>query len=85
MEGYKFFRNDKCEFFPCHDVNDKEKFNCLFCYCPLYVFDDKCGGRFVYTENGIKDCSLCRLPHDENSYEYIISKLGELSELKVKK
>ncbi len=34
--NYKFFRNKDCEYFPCHKVKNDEKFNCLFCYCPLY-------------------------------------------------
>ena len=29
-ENYKFFKNEKCEFFPCHKTNDKKAFNCLF-------------------------------------------------------
>lgn len=35
--SYRFFQNRACEFFPCHAVEDVEKFNCLFCYCPLYL------------------------------------------------
>ena len=27
---YSFFRHEKCEFFPCHQTEDKENFNCLF-------------------------------------------------------
>ncbi|WP_353963176.1 cysteine-rich small domain-containing protein [Aequorivita marina] len=33
-----------------------------FCYCPLYMLKDDCGGNFKYT-NGFKDCSDCKLPH----------------------
>ena len=54
-ENYKFFSNDKCEYFPCHKVNNPENFNCLFCYCPLYALKENCGGNFKYTSNGIKD------------------------------
>ncbi|MCK5763328.1 MAG: cysteine-rich small domain-containing protein [Clostridiales bacterium] len=73
-ENYKFVQNSKCEYFPCHKGVDKEKFNCLFCFCPLYMLGKECGGNFVYS-NGIKDCSNCTIPHDENGYEYIMSKM----------
>lgn len=72
-ENYKFFQHRKCEFFPCHKVNDDSKFNCLFCYCPLYFLED-CGGNKSFT-NGIKDCTNCLLPHSENGYEYIVKKI----------
>jgi Zn-finger protein len=71
-ENYKFFNNDKCEFFPCHNVNNNENFNCMFCYCPLYK-DSDCGGNYYVLSNGIKDCSNCMLPHF--NYDYIVSKL----------
>ncbi|MGL4732974.1 MAG: cysteine-rich small domain-containing protein, partial [Fusobacteriaceae bacterium] len=44
MNNYKFFNNSKCEFFPCHETAKPEEFNCLFCYCPLYMMEDRCGG-----------------------------------------
>ena len=62
-QNYKFFNHKDCEYFPCHKTNDPDNFNCLFCYCPLYALKDKCGGNFRYTDNGIKDCSNCFLPH----------------------
>ncbi len=46
---------------------------------------DKCGGNFVYTEGGIKNCSNCLIPHSENGYSYIISKLSEDSKKTSKK
>ena len=58
-----FFAHKNCEYFPCHETKDLENFNCLFCYCPLYALGSKCGGNFKYTDNGIKDCSACLLPH----------------------
>ncbi len=79
--NYMHFTNDRCEFFPCHTVKDREKFNCLFCYCPLYPLKDRCGGNFVYTEDGTKDCSKCLIPHSEKAYEYIMSKINEVIEL----
>lgn len=73
-ENYKFTQHLKCEFFPCHNVNNIDTFNCLFCYCPLYLLKDECGGDFVYTNNGIKDCSNCLKPHTKESYDFILSK-----------
>lgn len=74
-ENYKFNQHKKCEFFPCHKGVDVDDFNCLFCYCPLYMLKSDCGGDFIIT-NGIKDCSHCTKPHDEESYEYIMSKMN---------
>ncbi len=56
----------------------------MFCYCPLYAMGDKCGGNYTYTDNGIKDCSNCLIPHSENGYDYIISKLADVVELEKK-
>ena len=72
MEGNKgqerfnssFFSNTGCEYFPCHEGVEPERFNCLFCYCPLYALGDRCGGNFVYTPKGVKSCVGCKLPHD---------------------
>lgn len=72
--GFSFFRNVECECFPCHKVDNKENFNCLFCYCPLYLLE-KCGGNFSFTDKGVKDCSNCTVPHKAENYKYIIDKL----------
>ena len=72
--GFSFFRNVECEYFPCHKVDNSDNFNCLFCYCPLYANED-CGGNFNLTENGVKDCSNCTVPHKAENYKYIIDKL----------
>lgn len=77
---YAFFQNRECEFFPCHKTAHPEDFNCLFCYCPLYTLGKDCGGGFCYTENGVKDCSGCLLPHRRESYDRIVSRFGELVE-----
>lgn len=74
--SFSFFKNTECEYFPCHNSTDKEDFNCLFCFCPLYCLDD-CGGNYKLAENGIKDCSDCMLPHMPSNYKYIISKLSK--------
>lgn len=78
-ENYKFFQNTKCEFFPCHKTSDVEHFNCLFCYCPLYMLKEDCGGCFEKNQ-GIKDCSKCLLPHSEGGYEKIMSRMKEVVE-----
>ena len=81
MEHYKFFQNEKCEYFPCHKCENTADFNCLFCYCPLYALGDKCGGNFTYTESGIKDCSGCLVPHKRGNYDYMMEKMGALIDL----
>ncbi|MCL1998052.1 MAG: cysteine-rich small domain-containing protein [Turicibacter sp.] len=73
--NYKFFNNNKCEYFPCHEAEESE-FNCLFCYCPLYLLGDRCGGAFKDT-SGIKDCSDCLLPHIPEHYDTVVAKLTE--------
>lgn len=80
-KNYKFVQNKKCEFFPCHKTDNPAKFNCLFCFCPLYALGNRCGGDFSYTAEGIKDCSDCTIPHDEGGYEFIMSKIKEVIEI----
>ena len=87
MDGkhYAFFQNRACEFFPCHRGIDEADFNCLFCYCPLYALGERCGGAFVYTERGIKNCENCSFPHNRNHYEAVLSRFPELAELAAQK
>ena len=85
MANYDFFQNSACEYFPCHKCADTENFSCLFCYCPLYALGDQCGGNFAYTENGIKDCSGCLIPHSSGGYDYVISRFSQVAELAKKK
>lgn len=75
-----YFRNEKCEYFPCHPGADPENHNCLFCYCPLYMLGDQCGGAFRYTKSGRKDCSDCTLPHRRENYDYMMAKCAEIGE-----
>lgn len=77
---YAYFSNRECEYFPCHKNADTENFNCLFCYCPLYVLGDKCGGNFRYLPNGNKDCSKCLYPHKAENYEKITAAYGDIQE-----
>ena len=81
MSHYDFFQNEEYEYFPCHAGADPENFNCLFCFCPLYALGDRCGGSFVYTENGIKDCSNCLKPHRRENYDKIMNKMSDVLEL----
>ena len=85
MENYKFYSHKDCEFFPCHETNDPDNFNCLFCYCPLYALGENCGGNFKYTENGFKDCSRCMFPHVRENYEKIIDRYSDIIAIAAKK
>ena len=38
-------------------------------------------GLLGITEEGIKDCSQCMVPHKRNNYPYIMSKYGEILEI----
>lgn len=69
-----FFQNRGCEYFPCHRDVPEEEFNCLFCYCPLYLLGADCGGDFVWLPDGIKDCSGCTRPHREGGHEAVTEK-----------
>ena len=82
---YSYFRHEKCEYFPCHAGADRENFNCLFCYCPLYALGDGCGGDFVWNENGIKDCTSCLYPHQRENYGEIVNRFREIADAMQKK
>lgn len=79
MSDSSFFSNRSCEFFPCHAGADPERFNCLFCFCPLYVLGDRCGGTFTFLENGVKDCSSCLFPHHPEHYADILRRFPEIA------
>ena len=85
MADSTFYQNRECEYFPCHKYADPDGFSCLFCYCPLYALGDKCGGKFTYTETGIKDCSNCLIPHRQDNYERILEKMDGIIALARKK
>ena len=80
-----YFCNFECKYFPCHKTGNTEYFNCLFCYCPLYALGENCGGSFVYTSTGIKDCSNCFLPHSPKGNQHILSKFSEIAKIIQKK
>jgi len=79
--SYQFYQNKECKYFPCHRIERLEDFNCLFCYCPLYALGPDCNGNFTYTEEGIKDCSGCVMPHCKENYEKILEKTQLVVEL----
>ena len=77
--SHKFFKNQECEYFPCHSEPKPGDFNCLFCFCPLYYpLGDKCGGSFTYNAKGVKKCDSCHLPHTPEYFEVIVAKLKEV-------
>lgn len=67
--SFRFYRNDSCMYFPCHSVENEEDFNCMFCYCPLYLMEE-CGGNYRMSY-GVKDCSNCLIPHKPQGYDHI--------------
>ncbi len=85
MANYDFFQNKKCEYFPCHQGADPEKFSCMFCYCPLYALGERCGGNFTYIEGGIKDCSNCLFPHRRENYPKMMEKMPMVMDMAKKK
>ena len=76
---YSFFSHKDCEAFPCHEIEDRENFNCLFCYCPLYFLGSDCGGKFSYTPSGVKNCTSCSIPHVRENYGYIIGRFRDIA------
>lgn len=76
-----FFQHRECEYFPCHNTEHPEDFNCLFCYCPLYTLGDKCGGQFTYTEKGVKNCRNCMRPHNRDSIRMVFAQFDKLAKL----
>lgn len=70
----EFYQNRECKYFPCHKGVPEEDFNCLFCYCPLYLLGRECGGNFVYLPSGIKSCEGCTKPHGDGGYEHVMEK-----------
>ncbi len=84
MNKNAFFQNTDCEYFPCHSGVCLDDFNCMFCYCPLYVLGDECGGKYKILQSGVKDCSDCVLCHGKNAYRVIESKFTQISNIERK-
>ncbi len=76
----RYFKNEACEYYPCHAVEPDADFNCLFCYCPLNRYAD-CPGTPQYIKKAdgsqIKDCSACTFPHQPDNYDRVIAFLVE--------
>ena len=73
--SWRRFENRDCKYFPCHsqELSQQTKyFNCLFCYCPLYLLGKDCGGNFTYTKDKIKNCSACLIPHETDNFHLVI-------------
>lgn len=79
-ENYKFFQNKECEYFPCHPIDNVDDFNCIFCYCPLYMLGKDCGGNFKYNDKGVKSCINCSRPHLRSNYQEITSSFHKITE-----
>lgn len=79
--AYAFFSHTACEYFPCHETDAPEDFNCLFCFCPLYALGAACGGDFSYTARGVKDCSRCLFPHQREHYGAVMARFPALAAL----
>lgn len=77
----RFVQNRACPSFPCHTGVEPERFNCLFCYCPLYPLGRNCGGNCTYTEKGVKSCLHCNFPHVPEHYGDITGRFPELAAL----
>ena len=63
-EDKRVFTNEACPYFPCHRLPEGTRFNCVFCYCPLYALGPDCGGAYRYNEKGYKDCTYCTIMHE---------------------
>lgn len=74
----RFFSNKECEYFPCHPGADMDSFNCKFCYCPLYMLGEDCGGDFIYLPDGTKDCSPCLKAHDKDFQNEVDAKWEQI-------
>lgn len=75
--SYKYFKNKDCKYYPCH--KDMTELNCLFCYCPMYRFENCLGKCSFIKVDGkeIKDCSECTFPHKAENYDKIIAFLSQ--------
>ena len=70
---------EKCKYFPCHELSNKE-FDCRTCYCPLYKVcskkkDNKFGGYML--ENKVWACEKCSFIHKKEVVEEIIKLEGQ--------
>ena len=68
---HRYFENSECRYYPCHDL---DHINCLFCYCPLYQYENCPGDHMFIEKDGrrIKNCTNCTFPHQKDNYDSII-------------
>ena len=86
IEKNYFFQHTECDYFPCHKGVPIERFNCLLCYCPLYTLGEACGGNYLYTKKGRKNCVNCTIPHDGDSGVRLVkARFDELAALAARK
>ena len=78
---YSFFSNRECEYFHAIKGQIRKISTVYSATARCMLFGDKCGGIFRYTENGIKDCTNCQLPHKRKNYGYVTGKYQELAEM----
>jgi len=45
---------------------------------------ENCGGRYTMLESGFKDCSKCTKNHDKDSWKFVIGRLRDIMDVKVK-
>ena len=68
----EYFENRACGYYPCHKGIDR--LNCLFCYCPMYNYED-CPGTPSYIKKGdksVKNCTSCSFPHIRENHAFIM-------------
>jgi len=84
---FHFFQNTQCRYFPCHGKKRGtgsvpiEDFNCMFCHCPLFFIN--CGIK-VPMLKGFKDCSTCTRIHDKDGWKFVMARLRDHIQVKVK-
>lgn len=78
--SHRYFKNEQCQYYPCHKIAEGADFNCLFCYCPLNPYAD-CPGtpEYIRRKNGkvIKNCMNCTFPHMPENYDKVVAFLSE--------
>lgn len=83
--SYKFFENKDCQYFPCH--KGLTDFNCLFCYCPLYLAEN-CPGtpEYITRDDGtvLRDCTNCVWPHRPENYSEVVKAIISANQKKRK-
>lgn len=76
-QSYRFFENRACRYYPCH--GGVPELNCLFCYCPFYLWENCPGAPEYWERNGkpLKVCTNCNFPHRPENYDTIIKLLRD--------